>query len=130
MKKIEISIAIVKNEKSEYLLSLRALKSHQGGKWEFPGGKVEQGETTAEAMCRELKEEVGLQALKYILFDYVCFDYSDRQLHLYFYLVEKYKGEASSCEGQVLRWVSLSALNEYDFPKGNKTIVKKLCQNG
>ena len=59
MKIVDISIAIVKNEQSNYLIALRAIDSHQGGKWEFPGGKVEVNEEPTEAMLRELFEEVG-----------------------------------------------------------------------
>ncbi|AGH80651.1 mutator MutT protein [Psychromonas sp. CNPT3] len=126
MKIIEISIGIVKNQKAQYLLSLRGLTRHQGGKWEFPGGKVEPLESPAQAMCRELEEEVGLVAIDYHLLEHVYFDYGDRQLNLYFYLVEKYRGEVCSHLDQEVRWVSASGLSEYDFPEANKSVLEKL----
>ena len=62
MKTIDISIAIVKDSQNNFLICLRSDDSHQGGKWEFPGGKVEKGEQSEQAMCRELFEVVGLTA--------------------------------------------------------------------
>ncbi len=84
MKVVDVSIAIVKNEQSNYLIALRANDSHQGGKWEFPGGKVVVNESAEEAMLRELFEEIGLLASQYNLFEKLFFDYGDKKLHLHF----------------------------------------------
>ncbi|PKF62227.1 8-oxo-dGTP diphosphatase MutT [Psychromonas sp. psych-6C06] len=126
MKVIDISIAIVKDEHGKYLICLRPDESHQGGKWEFPGGKVEQGELAHQAMQRELLEEVGVTADRFGLFDKLFFDYGDKQLNLYFYLVDKYTGEATGREGQPVKWVSAQALLDYDFPEANKGVIAKL----
>ncbi len=121
----EISIAIVKDNNS-YLICLRPDHVHQGGKWEFPGGKVENNETAEQAMCRELKEEVGLTAADYQLFEAKFFDYGDKQLQLNFFLVSSYSGEAQGKEGQPVKWVSKAQLGEYQFPEANKSIIAKL----
>lgn len=126
MEVINISIAIVKDPKENFLIALRPPNSHQGGKWEFPGGKVELNESPEEAMLRELYEEVGLTATQYQLFDKLFFDYGDKQLNLSFYLIEKFTGHALSNEGQPLKWVTKVALNSYDFPDANKTVIAKL----
>jgi 8-oxo-dGTP diphosphatase len=126
MKISEISIAIVRNSEHLFLICLRAEDVHEGGKWEFPGGKVEQGETPEMAMCRELSEEVGLTALNHQELDSVRFDYDDRKLNLHFYLVTQFVGEAQGREGQSVKWVSKEQLALYPFPDANKSIIAKL----
>lgn len=121
-----ISIAIVQNEHKKLLISRRQKGQHLAGKWEFPGGKVEQGEALEIAMLRELKEEVGLTATQYSLFDSLSFQYDEVHLSLYFYLVTAYQGEAASLEGQQIKWVTAAELNQYDFPKANLTVINKL----
>ena len=126
MKIIDISIAIVKDAQNNFLICLRPDDSHQGGKWEFPGGKVEKDEQADQAMCRELHEEVGLTATQYNLFETLFFDYGDKQLNLNFYLIEEFSGEAFAKEGQPLKWVTKAQLSDYDFPEANKQVIEKL----
>jgi len=121
-----ISIAIVQNEHKKLLISRRQKGQHLAGKWEFPGGKVEQGEALEVAMLRELKEEVGLTATQYNLFDSLIFQYDEVHLSLHFYLVTAYQGEAASLEGQQIKWISAAELSQYDFPKANLTVINKL----
>ena len=126
MNKNEISIAIVKNSENLYLISLRPDGIHQGGKWEFPGGKVEQNESPEQAMCRELGEEVGLYAIDYQLLESKFFAYGDTALYLHFYLVTQFSGEAHGREGQPIKWVSKAQLALYEFPDANKTVIEQL----
>jgi 8-oxo-dGTP diphosphatase len=126
MKVSNISIAIVKDPQENFLIALRPSNSHQGGKWEFPGGKVEQKESPQQAMVRELYEEVGLTPTDYKLFEKLFFDYGDKQLNLHFYLVEKFLGEALGKENQPIKWVTRAELENYDFPKANKMVIAKL----
>lgn len=126
MKKNEISIAIVKNSEDLFLISLRPQGVHQGGKWEFPGGKVEKNETAEQAMCRELFEEVGLNAINYQLIEAKFFDCGDRALQLHFYLVTQFSGRAQGREGQPVKWVSKAQLSLYEFPDANKTVIEQL----
>jgi len=126
MKNTEISIAIVKNSQNLFLICLRPDDVHQGGKWEFPGGKVKKNEMPEQAMLRELKEEAAIIAVDYSLLERIFFDYGDKQLNLNFFLVEKYTGEAFPEEGQVMQWVSLAELKNYSFPDANATVIAKL----
>lgn len=121
-----ISIAIVKNEQEQFLITRRQKGQHLAGKWEFPGGKVENNESIEAAMIRELKEEVGLTAIDYQAFDSLEFQYGQLELSLNFYFVNHYAGEAKGLEGQELKWVSLVELNDYEFPKANISVIKKL----
>lgn len=121
-----ISIAIVENEEKKYLISRRQEGQHLAGKWEFPGGKVEEGEMLEEAMQRELKEEVGLNAVQYCLFNSLTFHYDSLELDIKFYLVTQFEGNAIGLEGQQVKWVLAEELSGYDFPKANREIIKRL----
>ncbi|TEW54912.1 8-oxo-dGTP diphosphatase MutT [Psychromonas sp. RZ22] len=126
MQQQTISIAIVRNHHEQFLISRRQAGQHLAGKWEFPGGKVENGETTENAMIRELKEEVGLTAIDYQLFDALDFQYDELHLSLHFYLVTTFAYDAVAQEGQVIKWVSGAELTEYDFPKANMSVIRRL----
>lgn len=126
MKIIDISIAIVKKPDNLFLICLRPDDVHQGGKWEFPGGKVEQNETAEQAMLRELQEEVAITALDYTLLETTFFDYGDKQLNLHFFLIDKFSGDAVAQEGQVMRWVNKTDLQNYPFPEANAAVIGKL----
>jgi len=126
MKVIDISIAIVKNSAGHYLICLRPDDTHQGGKWEFPGGKVEPNESPLQAMQRELFEEVGLTATEQSLFETLFFDYGDKQLNLHFFVVNAFTGEAFGKEGQPCQWVTQVQLGDFDFPEANQQVIDKL----
>lgn len=121
-----ISIGMVKNDQQKFLISLRQAGTHLAGKWEFPGGKVETGESNESAMIRELKEEVALNTTEFSLFDSLDFQYDELDLTLHFYLVTGFTGEAIGLEGQELRWVAGEDLKQYAFPKANITVINKL----
>lgn len=121
-----ISIAIVRNKQMQYLISQRKVGTHLAGKWEFPGGKVEIGETIEMAMLRELKEEVDLVATSFTLFDSLNFQYDELDLALHFYLVEAFTGEAIGLEGQTLKWTTVENLKSFSFPKANIKVINKL----
>lgn len=108
------------------LLSLRHPDSHQGGLWEFPGGKVESGESLREALDRELYEELGIRVGAVEALLQVRHDYGDKQVLLDVWLVKDFAGEPVGREGQALRWVGLEALAELEFPAANKAIVEAL----
>ncbi len=110
----------------EVLICRRPEHLHQGGKWEFPGGKVESGETANQALIRELKEEVNIDAQPTDIFETISFDYPDKQVLLEFILVPSFTGSAEGLEGQEVKWVNKNALVDYEFPAANQIIVEKL----
>ena len=100
--RVEVVAAIVVDSCQRILMAQRADWQHQGGKWEFPGGKIEAGETHLQALARELEEEVDLKIDPRFceLFKAVHHDYADKQVSLYFYLVKNVSGMAKGMEGQ------------------------------
>jgi 8-oxo-dGTP diphosphatase len=106
------------------LITRRALTAHQGGLWEFPGGKLERGETVFAALCRELQEEVGIAVQQARPLIKINHDYGDKQVLLDVWEVLVWSGEADACEGQAMAWVAASQLTEYAFPAANLSIIK------
>ena len=113
----------------EIFLAKRTKEQHQGGLWEFPGGKCESHETPEQALVRELQEEVGITPLSPKLFEEVEHDYGDKRVCLYFFLVDSFEGEAKGNEGQLTAWFDSSELANLDFPAANKVIVKRLLNS-
>lgn len=112
----------------EILIARRPDHLHQGGLWEFPGGKVEHGEGVQQALARELEEEVGITADTGAMtsLTQLEFDYGDKLVLLDTWLCESFTGEAHGKEGQPVEWVPLEALDNYTFPEANTTLIKKL----
>ncbi len=121
-KRIHVVAAVVKQNK-KILIAKRAKHLHQGGLWEFPGGKIESNESPLLALKRELFEELNIKlstAQPLIKIDH---DYSDKSICLDVWQVSKFSGEAIGKEGQDVLWVSADKLNSFDFPAANKPIV-------
>lgn len=125
MKIIEVAVGVIKRDNKIYI-SKRADDLHQGGKWEFPGGKCETDETIEQALARELSEEIGIQVTKQSHLMLIEHDYGDKKVRLNVCLVENFEGAASHQEGQQSRWVDINDLNNFTFPDANKLIINKL----
>ncbi|PTY38966.1 7,8-dihydro-8-oxoguanine-triphosphatase [Saccharospirillum sp. MSK14-1] len=110
------------------LIAKRGNHQHQGGLWEFPGGKVEPGETTPQALKRELAEEVGLNVDPVRMIELTCleFDYGDKAVRLDTWICRQFSGQASGLEGQSVRWVPVAELAQYDFPQANQQMIEQL----
>ena len=126
--KVAVGVIIGSNDNNEtqYFLTKRLDKAHQGGKWEFPGGKVENDETIAQALARELKEEINIDILSCVSLITINHDYKDKSVCLEVFIVDNYNGEPSAQEGQGQGWFSLAELKLLEFPEANKEIVAKL----
>ncbi|MCO4784433.1 8-oxo-dGTP diphosphatase MutT [Marinomonas atlantica] len=124
---VRVAAGIIVRE-DQVFIALRSDDKHQGGCWEFPGGKVEEGEDPAEALARELMEECGIATTKSEQFQLVRHDYSDKSVELYFYLVSEFSGEPHGKEGQKVAWVNRSDLSTYTFPEANVPIVEALLK--
>lgn len=124
-KHVHVAVGVIK-QGNDIFIAKRHSSQHQGGKWEFPGGKVETNETVTQALARELKEEIGIDVNSSQPFLEIKHDYSDKSVHLDIHLVEDFIGEAKHCEGQESKWVAVSELKNYEFPEANKVIIEKL----
>lgn len=125
MKQVHVAAGIIVRD-NQIFLTQRHLNAHQGGKWEFPGGKVEADETVAQALARELREEVSIDILACQPFMVIEHDYGDKQVKLEFFLVEQFQGEPQAQEGNNQQWCPLANLAELDFPAANQPVVEKL----
>lgn len=119
-----VAVAVILNDRDEVLISLRPVHVHQGGLWEFPGGKVEAGESAQQALSRELNEELGITLLAIGPLIRIPHNYRDKAVLLDVWRVQDFDGEPRGREGQQLKWVSIDDLNEYAFPQANKPIIK------
>lgn len=129
MKRIHIVAAIIFNQdKSEIFITKRPDDKHKGGFWEFPGGKVESGETTEQAMIRELEEEIGITATDQHLFEHLEYYYPDKSLKFDFICVTKFENEPFGKEGQQGKWVPIDNLSEYAFPEANVPILERVMK--
>jgi 8-oxo-dGTP diphosphatase len=122
--RIHVAAAAIFDEQGRVLISRRPLHVHQGGLWEFPGGKLEPGESVANALRRELHEELGIivQAARPLI--RVVHDYADKAVLLDVWRVDAFTGTAAGNEGQVIEWAAVGALGEYRFPAANTPIIK------
>ena len=123
---LHVVVAVIRNKNNQILIAQRASKKHQGGKWEFPGGKVEQGESASQALKRELNEELGIQISTLKALTKIYHHYTDLSVFLDVYEVNAWRGEAYGKEGQPIFWVDIEALKNYSFPVANKPILEAL----
>lgn len=124
-KSVRVAAGIVLKD-AQVFLTKRAEHAHQGGKWEFPGGKVEQGESLEQALSRELTEEIGITVLQSSEFMTITHDYPDKKVVLDFIKVTDFSGQPRGCEGQLFQWFNLTDLAQLDFPAANKAVIEKL----
>lgn len=125
IKRIHVAVGIIINANNQVLLAKRHGHLHQGGKWEFPGGKVENNETTTQALIRELKEEVDLNVTTTTPFMALSYDYPDKHVLLDIHLVQDFSGNGYGAEGQEIEWVDKANLAQYEFPDANQPILDK-----
>ncbi|WP_226665738.1 8-oxo-dGTP diphosphatase MutT [Microbulbifer aggregans] len=122
-KVVHVAVGVVRRADGRILLAKRPDHLHMGGRWEFPGGKVEDGETVQQALARELREElaIDIQALSALI--EVRYEYPEKTVLLDTWEVTEFSGEARGVEGQSLAWVAVDDLSQYEFPDANEPIV-------
>ena len=122
--KIVVSIALINNE-NEILLSKRPEKKHLSGFWEFPGGKVEEGETPEKALVREVKEELNIDINNKCIapLSFSEFDYNNFQLLLLLYICRRWDGVPMSMENNKLEWVKPNMLRDYKMPPADDALI-------
>nr|CAA6825057.1 MAG: Unknown protein [uncultured Thiotrichaceae bacterium] len=123
-----VAAVILSEDERQILLARRPQNKHQGGKWEFPGGKVESCESVTIALQRELDEELGINATLEQMSQYieVHHRYPDINIFLDVWVVKGFAGTPYGKEGQEIRWFSKQELLELEFPAANAPILNKL----
>ncbi|NOX69302.1 MAG: 8-oxo-dGTP diphosphatase MutT [Gammaproteobacteria bacterium] len=94
--------------------------------WEFPGGKIDAGETPGEALRRELQEELGVEIDSFAHFQRISHDYADRQVLIDFFLVSRWLGEPLGLQGQGIRWIPIDQLQEDMLLAADGPVVRAL----
>ncbi len=116
------------NESGEVLIAKRPPGRPLAGLWEFPGGKIEQGEGPEEALVRELKEELGIEIAKADLEPLTFASHAYPEFHLLMpvYRCARWRGRVTALEGQELLWVRPNALGAYDMPPADEPLKSAL----
>ncbi len=123
MKSLQVAVGVIRNASEQVLISLRNPSLHQGGLWEFPGGKIESVESADQALRRELKEELDLTVLTATPLITINHQYPDRAVTLHVFLVEHFQGTAKHADGQPILWARIAELSRYRFPAANQPII-------
>ena len=128
---VHVAVGVIFNsQQNQILIAKRPEHLHQGGLWEFPGGKVSAGESVDQALKRELFEELGITVIRARPLMMVQHDYSDKQVFLDIWTVTQFSGNAQGAEGQQIKWVDFPELyrpeSRYKFPQANQAILDKL----
>jgi 8-oxo-dGTP diphosphatase len=103
---IDVVAAILRDAAGRVLVAQRPPGRSMAGWWEFPGGKVEPGETGQAALERELAEELGIEVLECRPYEQLEHTYADRSVRLAVWMVARFRGEPAGLEGQALRWIA------------------------
>lgn len=122
-------VGVVFDVDGRVLITRRPEHVHQGGLWEFPGGKVESGEDVWSALVRELQEELGIEVIAAQSFLQVGHAYPDKMVLLDVWWIKSYKGRARGAEGQAVDWLEPESLYKRAFPAANHPIIEAICQH-
>ena len=129
---IKVAVGVIVNSSEEVLMTQRALSLHQGGLWEFPGGKVESSESIQQALTRELKEEINISVQSTKPLITIEHHYPDKSVQLHVYIITQYLGIPLICDGQLdMQWISLQTWSNelFPVPASNIEIINILKNN-
>jgi len=127
MELIHVAVGLILKDQ-QVLIALRKPEQHQGGLWEFSGGKVEAGESVFEALSREIHEELNVTVVSAVPFTQVTHDYGDKSVLLDVWQVEQFSGVPQGREGQLIKWSDIATLHQQSFPAANEAIVQAIQQ--
>lgn len=125
-KQVHVAVGVILREDGAILIAKRPEHAHQGGLWEFPGGKVEPQESVRAALTRELHEELDIQVGAAQPLIQISHDYGDKSVLLDVWTVNEFSGIPNGKEGQPLRWCAPQELRADEFPAANVPIIHAL----
>jgi 8-oxo-dGTP diphosphatase len=120
---LHVVVAVIRAANGNILLAQRPANKHQGGKWEFPGGKLEVGEMPLQALSRELNEELGIETRQAHPLIKVRHIYPERAVLLDVWEVSEFSGKPHGREGQPVAWFTPEQLTSLEFPPANYPII-------
>ena len=123
---IPVAVGIARDPMGRLLVGQRPARKDYPGKWEFPGGKLESGESVYKALVREFREELGLEITRAEPAFMVRHHYPDRSVELNVWRVIDFLGKATGLEDQVVCWVAPRELAGLDFLDGNQTLLERV----
>jgi mutator protein MutT len=126
MKQFDVAIAIVCNDVPQVIICRRKPNGHLGGFWEFPGGKVEPGETPVQSLVRELREELDIEVNPIIALATIEHEYPDRSVRLFPFICTQKSGDPKPLGCEQVVWVRPVALRNYLFPPANAQLIEEL----
>jgi 8-oxo-dGTP diphosphatase len=121
-----VAAGILCNTAGKVLITERVCEGPYNGLWEFPGGKIREGELPEAALCRELREELGIEAVSVEPYMNLSHIYPDRLVDLEFFLVAVWHGEPAGLEGQRLRWVPITELRADELLPADAPLIAAL----
>lgn len=124
-----VTAGVIRKE-GRILIAQRYVKTDHALRWEFPGGKLEEGETPEQCLTREIEEELNLQIEVKDIFKVVYHRYIDKQILLLCYLCNCIGGQAKAIDCHDFRWIDIEELKKYDFVEADLPIVEKILGIG
>ena len=128
MRRLRVAAGILRDPRGRVLITERVGGGPFQGMWEFPGGKIGDGESPEQALARELLEELGVELRAAERFMHLEHDYPDRSVSIHFFLVDSWSSEPAGLEGQALRWVVPALLVEHDILPADIPVIEALQQ--
>ncbi|HEX7368659.1 MAG TPA: 8-oxo-dGTP diphosphatase MutT [Rhodanobacteraceae bacterium] len=123
---VQVAAGVLCNRRGQVLLMQRLPGKHLAGLWEFPGGKLEPGESVGAALVRELREELGIEATAYAPLASIPWRYPEKAVRLHACRVTAWRGEPTAVEGNPLRWMALDEIEVNAMPAADAPIVAAL----
>lgn len=123
MKEVTAAIII---KKDLILIARRGRNENLAGKWEFPGGKIEDGETAQQCLIREIKEELNIDVKVGNFFEESIYVYTDGEIKLLTYFAEIINGNIKLSVHDEVKWVSIKEIDKFDFAPADVKLVEKL----
>lgn len=130
VKVVRVVAGALFDREGRVLIAQRPAGKHMAGRWEFPGGKMDERETEFQALVRELREELGVEVSAAERMLELTHDYPERRVELYMWKVTAYSGQPGSLDGQALKWVLPVELTNEDILEADRPIIEALNAAG